>query len=133
MADKYNFSNSQREQMNELLKDDYIAMWSSVIYGSSGSSDIVSVAESQLGNVGGQPYWSWYSFNSRVEWCATFVSWCANECGYIDNGIIPKFAACNDSIRWFKDKEQWQDRSERYYPIIGNIIFNDWYNITSNC
>ena len=73
MADKYNFSNSQREQMNELLKDDYIAMWSSVIYGSSGSSDIVSVAESQLGNVGGQPYWSWYGFNSRVEWCATFV------------------------------------------------------------
>ena len=105
MADKYNFSNSQREQMNELLKDDYIAMWSSVIYGSGGNSDIVSVAESQLGNIGGQPYWSWYGFNSRVEWCATFVSWCANQCGYIENGIIPKFASCesegnsNDSCK----------------------------------
>ena len=44
MADKYNFSNNQREQMNELLKDDYIAMWSSVIYGSSGSSESEGVA-----------------------------------------------------------------------------------------
>ena len=23
--------------------------------------------------VSGQPYWSWYGFNSRVEWCACFV------------------------------------------------------------
>ena len=125
MADKYNFSNSQREQMNELLKDDYIAMWSSVIYGSSGSSDIVSVAESQLGNVGGQPYWSWYGFNSRVEWCATFVSWCANECGYIDNGIIPKFAACeSEGVAWFKACGLWQ--SGGYTPKPGDIIFFDW-------
>ena len=125
MADKYNFSNSQREQMNELLKDDYIAMWSSVIYGSSGSSDIVSVAESQLGNVGGQPYWSWYGFNSRVEWCATFVSWCANECGYIDNGIIPKFAACeSEGVAWFKACGLWQ--SGGYTPKPGDTIFFDW-------
>ena len=50
---------------------------------------IVDVARSQLGNVGGEPYWSWYGFPSRVEWCACFVSWCADQCGYIDSGIIP--------------------------------------------
>ena len=50
---------------------------------------LVEVAKAQLGNVGGEPYWSWYGFQGRVEWCACFVSWCANECGYIDKGIIP--------------------------------------------
>jgi hypothetical protein len=53
------------------------------------NEQIVAVAQSQLGNVGGQPYWSWYGFDSRVEWCACFVSWCANECGFIDLGVIP--------------------------------------------
>ena len=63
----------------------------------------------QLGNVGGQPYWSWYGFDGRVEWCACFVSWCANECGYIDSGVIPKFAGCVNGVQWFKDCWQWQD------------------------
>ena len=31
------------------------------------------------------------------------MSWCANECGYIDKGIIPKFAVCTDGITWFKE------------------------------
>jgi cell wall-associated NlpC family hydrolase len=97
-----------------------------VLYGiHAGSSDIVEVAASQVGNVGGQPYWSWYGFGSRVEWCATFVSWCANECGYIETGIIPKFAACQtQGIPWFKDRGQWAERG--YAPQPGDIIFFDW-------
>ena len=93
---------------------------------SSWNSDIVSTAISQLGNKGGQPYWSWYGFKERVAWCACYVSWCANECGYIDRGIIPKFSACNDGIAWFKDKEQWIESSD--LPITGDIIFFDWNN-----
>ena len=45
--------------------------------GGSGE-DLVRVALSQVGNVGGQPYWSWYGFAARKPWCACFVSWCAN-------------------------------------------------------
>ena len=88
------------------------------------NNDMVSVAISQLGNKGGQPYWSWYGFESRVEWCACFVSWVANECGKIDNGIMPKFAACNDGIAWFKQKNQWIEPTD--IPITGDIIFFDW-------
>ena len=100
-------------------------MWSQVIYGSSGNSDIVAVAQSQIGNVGGQPYWSWYGFNSRVEWCAYFVSWCANECGYIEKGIIPKFAACeSEGVSCFKACGLWQEGG--YIPKTGDIIFFDW-------
>jgi hypothetical protein len=125
MANQYNFNSSQREQLAELLKDDYISMWSNVIYGSTGSNDIVEVAKSQIGNVGGQPYWSWYGFTSRVEWCATFVSWCANECGYIDSGIIPKFASCeSEGVAWFKACGLWQEAG--YTPKAGDIIFFDW-------
>ena len=90
----------------------------------AGSTAIVQVALSQEGNVGGQPYWSWYGFNSRVEWCACFVSWCAEQCGYIDTGIIPKFALCSDGVRWFDSRGQFQDGS--YVPMPGDIIFFDW-------
>lgn len=81
MAEQYNFNQEQRNQLIEFSSEKYASMWTAVIYGSSvGSNDIVEVARQQIGNSGGQPYWSWYGFDSRVEWCACFVSWCANEC-----------------------------------------------------
>lgn len=111
--------------LSELLADENNSLWSQVLYGISvGDGEIVTVALSQVGNTGGQPYWSWYGFNSRVEWCACFVSWCANECGYIENGIIPKFAGCIQGSEWFKERGQWQDGS--FTPEAGHIIFFDW-------
>ena len=89
-----------------------------------GNQAIVEVALTQLGNEGGQPYWSWYGFEGRVEWCACFVSWCANECGYIDTGVIPKFAGCVLGSQWFMDRGQWQVGS--FEPSAGHIIFFDW-------
>ena len=93
---------------------------------SGGNQAIVEVALTQLGNEGGQPYWSWYGFEGRVEWCACFVSWCADQCGYLDSGIVPKFAGCVDGANWFKGNGQWQDRN--YEPTAGTIIFFDWEN-----
>ena len=125
MADQYGFDDEQRQMLSELLADENNSLWSQVLYGISvGDGEIVSVALSQVGNVGGQPYWSWYGFNSRVEWCACFVSWCANECGYIENGIIPKFAGCIQGSEWFMERGQWQDGS--FTPEAGQIIFFDW-------
>nr|WP_289706858.1 lysozyme family protein [Enterocloster clostridioformis] len=89
-----------------------------------GNQAIVEVALTQIGNEGGEPYWSWYGFDSRVEWCACFVSWCADQCGYIDSGIIPKYAGCAEGVSWFQNNGQWQDRS--YEPQAGDIIFFDW-------
>lgn len=118
----YAFTEQQNAALDELLTAANREMWNSLLYGSSG--EIVAVALSQVGNVGGQPYWSWYGFNSRVEWCACFVSWCANECGYIDAGVIPKFAGCVGGSNWFKARGQWQDGS--YEPRPGDLIFFDW-------
>ena len=125
MATKYGFNQEQKQFLTELLKDENNPLWSQVLYG-IGYSDgqIVSVALSQVGNIGGQPYWSWYGFDSRVEWCACFVSWCANECGYIEAGVIPKYAGCVQGSEWFKERGQWADRN--YEPAPGTIIFFDW-------
>lgn len=89
-----------------------------------GNGKIVSVAAQQIGNKGGRKFWSWYGFHSRVEWCACFVSWCADQCGYIKSGTIPKFAAVGSGISWFKSHHQWQNRS--YKPSAGDLIFFDW-------
>ena len=125
MADHFGFNDDQRAQLAELLSDDNNSLWAAALYGIGATDDaIVAVAMSQIGNVGGEPYWSWYGFGSRVEWCACFVSWCANECGYIDNGIIPKFAGCVNGVQWFKDRGQWADNSAQ--PTPGMIIFFDW-------
>lgn len=127
MADVYGFNASQRQQLAELLCDEYRNLWNTVLYGiGTGSGEIVTVALSQVGNVGGQPYWSWYGFNYRVDWCACFVSWCANECGYIEAGVIPKFSGCVQGSRWFKERGLWQDKS--YTPNPGDIIFFDWHD-----
>jgi len=89
-----------------------------------GNEAIVEVAAQQVGNVGGGPYWSWYGFYDRVEWCACFVSWCAHKCGYVEDGIIPKFAVVGHGMSWFKNRGQWQGRG--YHPKPGDIIFFDW-------
>lgn len=125
MAAQYGFSEEQKGYLAELLADENNSLWSAVLYGISyEEGQIVTVALSQVGNIGGQPYWSWYGFGSRVEWCACFVSWCANECGYIEAGIIPKYAGCVWGVQWFKDRGQWIDGAAE--PAPGMIIFFDW-------
>jgi len=127
MAVQYGFSSEQKEWLTELLKPDYHQMWNALLYGVSGVGDMtmIAVAETQIGNVGGEPYWSWYGFASRVEWCACFVSWCAEQCGYIDAGILPRFSSCqSQGIPWFQARGQWQERD--YTPKAGDIIFFDW-------
>ena len=124
MADHYGFTDDQKEQLNELLLPENQENWNTVLYGLAGQGDLVAVALSQVGNVGGETYWRWYGFDERVDWCAIFVSWCANECGYLENGVLPSFAVCYAGEDWFKSREQWQDNT--YTPSPGDIIFFDW-------
>lgn len=102
----------------EIVAEEFTMLMNSI------QPELIAVARSQLGNVGGEPYWSWYGFESRVEWCACFVSWCANQCGYIDRGICPMFSLCSDGVDWFQQKNQWLAGTET--PSPGMIIFFDW-------
>lgn len=91
----------------------------------TGSQAIVQVALTQEGN-GGDTYWSWYGFAQREEWCACFVSWCADQCGYIEAGVIPKFSLCSAGMEWFESRGQFMDGS--YVPASGDLVFFDWKN-----
>lgn len=87
-----------------------------------GNPAVAEIALSQVGNVGGEIYWRWYGFNSRVEWCACFVSWCYAQAGASE----PKFSGCTSGgMGWFQSHGQWADRN--YADIApGDAIFFDW-------
>lgn len=103
--------------------EDYL-FYSTGVMETDGNQKIVVKAISQLGQEGGQPYWTWWGFNFRIEWCACFVSWCATQCGYTQDEQIPKFISCKVGIDWFKNHKQWMGRD--YIPKPGDFIFFDW-------
>ena len=92
----------------------------------TGNSQLVNIALTQLGNKGGIPYWSWWGYSSRVEWCAIFVSWCSEQCGMLQDGSMPKFENVTVGMNWFKERNQWLPRGT--VPNEGMIIFFDWNN-----
>ena len=94
------------------------------IFFGEGNQAIVEVARSQIGNEGGLPYCEWYGYSYRVEWCAIFVSWCADQCGFLDAGVLPRMEGVRPYVDWFQERGQWQARS--YEPMAGDIIFLDW-------
>ena len=91
---------------------------------SEGDAAIVAVAQTQIGNEGGLKYCEWYGYSYRVEWCAIFVSWCADQCGYLDAGILPKELNVIPYVEWFRERDQWQYMD--YEPSPGDLIFYDW-------
>ena len=86
-----------------------------------GNQAVVDIGLSQVGNVGGQPYWSWYGWESRVAWCACFVSWCINQAGASE----PFFAYCPFGANWFSQQGQWARRGYEHIAP-GDVIFFDW-------
>lgn len=89
-----------------------------------GNEQLVTIAKGQLGDEGGRKFWSWYGFESRVEWCACFVSWCADQAGLIQSGAVPKFALCTAGVDWFQSQGKWQSAGSM--PVAGSYIFFDW-------
>lgn len=122
----YNFSDIQKENVEELLSEKYKNLWNDLLYKMSiNNFKIVELAKKQVGNVGGERYWKWYGFESRVEWCAIFISWLANQIGVLGTSI-PKFSNVGDGIKWYKQRGLW--REHNYIAKTGDIIFFDWDN-----
>lgn len=84
---------------------------------------IVEIAVAELGN-GYSKYCTWWGASYRFEWCACFVSWCAEQTGVL-NTCIMKSISCTEQSDWFKSKGWWQGAS--YVPRPGDIIYYDWY------
>lgn len=132
-ATKLSFNTEQMAQLNELLDTKYASLWAELLRGIGlGSSELVNLALSQLGNKGGEKFWRWAGLDTRCEWCALFVSWCGDQTGLRASGQIPYFSFVSDGVSFYKDKGKWIDGSEinssncdkRIQP--GMIIFFDW-------
>lgn len=126
MAVQYAFNSQQNEWLEELIKPEHNPLWNALLYGitSVGNISMIEVAQTYLGNVGGREFWEWFGYTSRVAWCGCFLSFIGDICGFLEAGIIPKFSWCDDGVRWFRDKNQWQESG--YAPIPGDIAFFDW-------
>lgn len=114
-------SKINREFGTNIEADEFIKLLSLV---NTSATDIVELAIKQIGNEGGRKFWSWYGFPGRVEWCACFVSWLGSQCGYIEEGVFPKYAVCDDGVNFFKSKGGWLDGKKT--PSPGMVIFFDW-------
>lgn len=90
------------------------------IYNHSDSA-LVRTAVQYVGNEGGEPFWSWYGYGYRVEWCACFVSYCANETDLLGSNI-PKFSYVPTGTQWFMDQDMYGAAGE-YTPKAGDIVF----------
>ena len=82
---------------------------------------IVETAENELNNADESKYLEMFGEGEGALWCSEFVSWCAKKSGYVDAGIIPKFAGADEGAKWFIDNNRFQDRS--YTPKAGDILF----------
>lgn len=126
IADVYNFNDEQKNKLNNILQNYDFSWIDKDIYNLKENTEIIKIASSEIGNKGGETYWKWYGYRERVDWCACFVSWCAENCGFLDTGILPKFAVCQtEGIDFFKACDLWRD-DEKYIPKAGDIIFFDW-------
>lgn len=72
-------------------------------------------------NIGGRKYKDWYGMDA--DWCAMFLSWCANECGYLDSGIMPKSASVAAMKSWYEQRGQYHTKESGYKPQPGDVIF----------
>lgn len=92
------------------------------------ASDIVSIAETQVGYGEGYDgytkYGDWYGL-PYSDWCAMFVSWCANQAG-VDTSTFPSFALCSAGADWFISQGEFQ-YSGSYAPKAGDLIFYSSY------
>lgn len=97
---------------------------------------LLPIAQSQLGQSGGK-YQSWAGIGSG-DWCAAFVSWCADQAGYnlvdwtditSDPNDFPFYVTVGRGARWFN----WNNRLQysrahggNYTPVSGDIIYFAW-------
>ena len=126
------FNDEQMAELNELLDVKNASLWAQILRGVGlGSNELVNLALSQLGNEGGEKYWSWAGLSSRCEWCALFVTWCADQTGLLGTRI-PYFSFVSDGVEWFQENGKWIDGTEvdssNCEQLIqpGMIIFFDW-------
>ena len=101
----------------------------STTYASGSGEDIVAVAIQEIGyqeEAGNVTKYGAFTGADGLAWCHSFVSWCANECGFIRMGILPKTASCEEGRQWFIRHQKYQKKDASYLPQPGDILYFDY-------
>ena len=137
--DKRN-NNKKQESTSVIIKpDDYHGKTSGVggVINSAGGNSMadafVNLAVAQKGDpshVGGQKYWQFMGWGSRVEWCACFVSWCIYNTNYNGTPMTQYITTKSSGVLTFINECQSNPKttyhSRGYVPKRGDLIFFDW-------
>lgn len=84
---------------------------------------VIDLVNSQAENAGGEKYWSWWGYQSRVLWCQIFVSWIMWQAG-VPVDVYGKYENCQYAIGKMKEKGIWHARG--YRPQPGDVCYYDW-------
>lgn len=135
-------SDAYKEEISNFVSASYVLPYDSYAAGSGSKNCVVSIAKSQIGyyekasnssldsftaNVGSNnytKYGKWIGQNP-APWCASFVSWCANQ-AQVSTSIITKTASCDVSMQFFKNNGRFYSSSAyggTYRPQAGDIFF----------
>lgn len=108
------------------------------------ASQMVTLAKSQINDpdaVNGKKYWSYLGFNSRIEWCAAFVSWVVGNTEVngqkLSDVINFKSASVAEWMNYFYNNDKLEFKyndncsnlagkngtSVKYTPKAGDLIF----------
>ena len=106
------------EEMQEQVERYYIDMENELL---------INIAKKEIGNnesnKGYLKYMNYYPEDPSQPWCAIFVSWCADQAGFIQSGIIPKYESCSTGVSWFQSKNAFHKEGSGYTPQPGDIVF----------
>ncbi len=102
-------------------------------------ADIIGHAATQIGYTEGMwsinKYGAWMDANKQ-DWCAIFVSWCADRAG-VAQSVIPHTTSATTCCYGVRRSGQWhysQYRGGDYTPRPGDLIFFNWIgNYDNTC
>lgn len=66
-----------------------------------------------------------------TEWCSSFLSWVADQCGYLDAGMIPRMDGVRPYVDWFIERGQWTSQDNMRTPN-DNTISTGSYRILNS-
>lgn len=73
-------------------------------------------------------YNEWYYGRSvsgdSYPWCAVFISWCADQCGYIESGLFARTASCREQYAYLTSSQGFAS-----YPVSGTGLAGGSYEI----
>ena len=93
----------------------------------AGAQKLINIAIGEIGNNVADKTHEKYAIAmgnpTDWAWCGMFVTWCSNQAGFVDSGIMPSYQHCSVGISFYQGKNEFHLASSGYTPKPGDIAF----------